>query len=57
MLSSPSASISGEVPLAGQVSGSITEVLSAAEVVHLLVRGAEESLLRIQGSFAAAAAA
>lgn len=44
-------------PVAGQVSGSIRAVLSAAEVVHGIVRGAEESLLRVQGSLAAGVAA
>lgn len=47
----------GEVPVAGQASGSIHAILTAAEVVHGMVRGAEQSLLRLQGSLAAGAAA
>jgi enoyl-[acyl-carrier protein] reductase II len=46
----PGAALGPEVPVAGQVAGSIRNVLSAAEVVHGIVRGAEESLIHAQGA-------
>ena len=42
-----------DVPVSGLGSGAVRSVLPAAEVVELLVRGAEESLLRAQGMLTA----